>query len=539
MEFAARTHATSGATHRWRSVLLALAALIGAILFLYRDTAVAMEAIWSRSDTFAHAYLVLPIVAWLMWQKRDELAALSPQPCGWFLLPMALAAFAWLLADVAAVNALAQFALVTLLVLSAPLVLGPPVARVIAFPLAFAYFLVPVGEFLLPWLMEWTADFTIFALRASTIPVFREGNHFVIPSGNWSVVEACSGVRYLIASFMVGTLYAYLNYRSLRRRLIFIGISIAVPIVANWIRAYMIVMIGHLSSNRYATGADHLVYGWVFFAVVIALLYAIGTIWSERDADGSVTVQAPSQGAADSNPLAPFALAAAAVLIVAGPLVASHRLQTTDDTATPVQLSQLAPSGGGWSLRSDPITTWHPAFQHPSAQTEATFSSEGKQVGVYIGYYRAQGYARKLVSSSNELVRSLDRDWALISSDGKQEVALPGSRVWLRVSAVGGGGAGSLRQRLAVWQVYWAGDRLTASDSLAKVYSTFHRLTGRGDDSAVILFYSIEDQPGDASATLERFVRSNLQGVVDHLRRARDGTPAAVVVGTADVKESR
>ena len=55
----------------------------------------------------------------------------------------------------------------------------------------------PFGEFALPQMMEWTANFTVLALRLSGIPVFREGLQFVIPSGNWSVVEACSGVRYL------------------------------------------------------------------------------------------------------------------------------------------------------------------------------------------------------------------------------------------------------------------------------------------------------------------------------------------------------
>ena len=123
----------------------------------------------------------------------------------------------------------------------------------------------PFGEFLLPVLMEYTANFTVTALRLSGIPVYREGLQFVIPSGSWSVVEACSGVRYLIASFMIGTLFAYLNYRSTRRRLVFMGVSIVVPILANWLRAYMIVMLGHLSGNTIAVGVDHLIYGWLFF----------------------------------------------------------------------------------------------------------------------------------------------------------------------------------------------------------------------------------------------------------------------------------
>jgi exosortase/archaeosortase family protein len=124
-------------------------------------------------------------------------------------------------------------------------------------------------------------DFTIAALQATGIPVYREGLNFVIPSGSWSVVEACSGVRYLIASFMVGTLFAYLNYNSWKRRAGFMLISIVVPIVANWLRAYMIVMIGHLSGNTLAVGVDHLIYGWVFFGVVIMIMFMIGARWSE------------------------------------------------------------------------------------------------------------------------------------------------------------------------------------------------------------------------------------------------------------------
>lgn len=95
----------------------------------------------------------------------------------------------------------------------------------------------------MPFFMEWTAKITVICLRMSGIPVYQEGLQFVIPSGNWSVVEACSGIRYLIASVTVGTLFAYLNYRSLKRRLLFVVVSFLVPIIANWARAYIIVML--------------------------------------------------------------------------------------------------------------------------------------------------------------------------------------------------------------------------------------------------------------------------------------------------------
>ena len=248
----------------WRPTGVALVGLLAAILLLYRTTVVDMVSIWERSETFAHAFLVPPIVLWLIWRRRAALAGLSPSPTFSTLVPLAAFALAWLVGDLANLNAVTQFSMTAMLVLATVGVIGMPASREIMFPLAFLFFAVPMGEVFVPQLMEWTASFTVVALRFSGIPVFREGFNFVIPSGSWSVVEACSGVRYLIASFMVGTLFAYLNYRSMRRRLAFMAVAIVVPIIANWVRAYLIVLIGHLSGNKLAVGVDHLVYGWLF-----------------------------------------------------------------------------------------------------------------------------------------------------------------------------------------------------------------------------------------------------------------------------------
>ncbi len=269
----------------WRTALLSLGLVLAAILLLYRDTAIAMVGIWSRSDTFAHAFLVPPISLWLIWRRRELLKALQPAPQPWVLPLMAGAGHRlWLLGDLVGVNGVTQLALVALLVLwRSGRAGGMAVTRAVLFPLAFLFFCVPIGEFLMPTLMEGTADFTIAALQYTGIPVYREGLQFVIPSGQWSVVEACSGVRYLIASFMVGTLFAYLNFNGLRKRLIFAGVSLVVPIVANWLRAYMIVMLGHLSGNTLAVGVDHLIYGWVFFGIVIMLMFMIGARWARPD----------------------------------------------------------------------------------------------------------------------------------------------------------------------------------------------------------------------------------------------------------------
>ncbi|KAB2910242.1 MAG: exosortase A, partial [Dechloromonas sp.] len=255
------TAARSELSPAWRQALPLVLALIAWLIYWYWDTAAAMVGIWSRSETYTHAFVVPPIALWLIWRQRALIHAEQPRTSLLLAIPIIFTTFAWLLGELTAVNALTQFALVATLVLAIMALLGTAVSKRIAFPLAFLFFSVPFGDFMMPRLMDWTAAFTVLALRASGIPVYQEGLQFVIPSGNWSVVEACSGIRYIIASLTVGTLFAYLNYTSLRRRLIFILVSILVPVVANWLRAYIIVMLGHLSGNKLAAGVDHLIYG--------------------------------------------------------------------------------------------------------------------------------------------------------------------------------------------------------------------------------------------------------------------------------------
>ncbi len=511
-----------------RQALLGLLVVTAVVLVAYRETAVAMVSIWARSDTFAHAFLVPPITLWLVWRQRKALAQLEPRPCAWMLLPMGLIASAWLLGDLASVNSLSQLAMTALLVLAVPAVFGLRVTRVILFPLAFLFFAVPIGEFMLPKLMDWTADFTVLALRASGIPVFHEGNRIVIPSGAWMVVEACSGVRYLIASVMVGTLFAYLNYRTARRRWGFVAIAIAVPIVANWIRAYFIVLLGHLSGNTIAVGVDHLIYGWLFFGVVMGLMFTFGRLWHEpsapsspRSSAGEIAAPTPQRGAAV------WSTVAGALVLVLLPHVLLHTIAGGSGGGAP-QLARLASPAAGWQPSVQPFTTWKPVFQKPSAESNSFFSSNGADVGVYVAYYRQQNFEHKLVSSENQVLRS-DDPLRLKLDHSDDSIDIGDHPLTVRSVLLGGSDVrGQPEKRLRAWQLYWVGDTLTSSDARAKWLGVLDRLRGRGDDAAAIVMYTTEERPADARDVLAAFVGANLQAIVAQLRATRDGTQASV-----------
>lgn len=515
-----QTHQTDR-QRAWRQALPVFMVLMALVLFLYKDTAYAIVSIWMRSDAFTHGFLVPPIVLWLIWRQRQVLAGLMPRPNVWAIVLLAGAAFAWLLGDLVAVNTLTQLAFVSIVVLLVPSVLGIGVTRAIIFPLTFLFFAVPFGEFAMPQLMIWTGDFTVLALRMTGIPVYREGLQFVIPSGNWSVVEACSGVRYLIASVTVGTLFAYLNYQSTRRRVLFIVVSFLVPILANWVRAYVIVLLGHFSGNTIATGVDHLIYGWVFFGVVIMLMFMVGARWSEPEASplGSAFAPQSSEVVGAAAALAPanrvssrWVLVWAAVAIAVAtswPMVARWQM----DHATSAQAIQLVapPSlAPAWVVSPDKVADWTPSFQNPSGQLEATYKNGTAEVGVYLGYYRHQDYNRKLVSSENVWVKSKDAVWAQVNR-GTRTVQWAANTHIVRSGELRGTPVPSQLgdERLAVWQIYWVNGTLTSSDALAKAYGALYRLTGRGDDSAVVILYAKKGVAGEGEAALNAFVQAN------------------------------
>ncbi|MCP5213289.1 MAG: exosortase A [Hahellaceae bacterium] len=262
-----------------RAVVISLG-VIAMSLPMFYDTITSMIHGWNSSETYTHCYLVIPTALFLMWRERKAaLPALSPS---WILALLLLpAGFLWLLGRAADVLLVEHVALIAIIVASIVALIGLPLAKKLWFPLCFMFLAVPFGEELLPVMMDFTADFTVAGLQLMGFPVFREGHNFSLPTGNWSVVEACSGVRYLIASFTIGALYAYLTYSSLVKRSVFLVIAVIVPIIGNGLRAIIIVLIGHYSSMTLATGVDHLIYGWLFFGLLMFLLFWLGGYFAD------------------------------------------------------------------------------------------------------------------------------------------------------------------------------------------------------------------------------------------------------------------
>lgn len=485
-------------------------AVVAVLLFpfiLYFSTAYSLVEIWNSSETFAHGYIILPISLWLIWRKRAALSVATVTPFWPGLVLMVMAGGAWMLADLGDVQVIRQYSFVAFIPLLVLTVFGLEVFQLIIFPLFFLLFAVPFGDVLLQPLINFTADFTVSALQITGIPVLRNGSTFVIPSGTWSVVDACSGLRYLISSVTLGCLYAYLSYNHWKKRVLFVIAATIMPILANGMRAYMIVMIGHLSSMRLAVGVDHLIYGWLFFGLVIYVLFWVGNFWRDPVVQDDPSTSTPVATVLPFSAQAKWIHAAIATLICLSIFPALvHKI---DQANFNPQVPNLASFESTWAS-TPAFLDWHPLYQPAASELNTSLTKEGMRIQLAIKYYRNQVHGSSLISSANTMTEDNETHWnKTVQSDHVELLAGTGNDAAINLP-IHETQLTDHQSQIMIWSFNWINGQFPSSQIKGKVIQTLGKLTLQGDDgAAIILAVPFTDNPEQARHTLRQFLSTD------------------------------
>lgn len=481
----------------WRAPLLRLALAWAALLAVFAADWLAMADQWWNISTYNHALLVPVILGWLVWQRAPELSQLVPQP--WLAggAAFAGAALLWMLGAFAELNLVRQASAVAMLVGAALALLGPRVSAALAFPMCYAIFLVPFGEELVPPLQMITAAITIALVRASDIPARIDGVFIDTPAGLFEVAEACSGVKFLIAMVAFGVLVANVGFIGWRRRAAFLALCVVVPIIANGIRAWGTIAVAQMKGAAYAGGFDHIVYGWLFFAVVIALIVALGWRFFDRPVDAPVIDLAalsasPLLARLERARIAPaivLALMAAVVLGARGWALAAERL------AAPVPARIELPAVTGWT-RVDyaPRHWWEPRAAGADHRLLGRYAdASGRHVDVFFALYAAQREGAE-ASGFGEGALPPESGWSW-QSTGRPAAGADVDRL-LSDSGVG---------RIAETR-YRVGEMTTGSPLRLKLATMADRLLLRERPTAMLILSAEDGQKGgDPGAALVDF----------------------------------
>ena len=474
----------------WRRHLIALAVVSAVILLLFRRDLSALVNIWWTSTTYGHCLFIAPVVGWLVWTRRLELSQLAPQSWWPGLTVVALGGFGWLLGEAAGVSFARQLGLVMMLQGAVVTVLGPHVAWGLAFPLAYAWFMVPFGEWLEPPLQTVTVAMVMPLLHLFGVPAEVDG--VLIHAGRYwfEVAEACSGSKFVLSMLAFGVLVANTCFRSWKRRAVFMLVSLVVPVLANGVRAFGTIYAAELTSLEAATGFDHIVYGWIFFALVMAAVMAVGWRWFDRAPDDaafdSATLPAPTRHV--------MALAPAALLVLATVAVFPSWAGVIGGRSQPLPARLALPVVPGWTRAPvSRVAPWEP--YHPGADHRLFgryVDAEGNAVDLAIAVFAEQHEGKAVVTYGTGVLREADR--------------------WVRVAdlpEIDGGSAmrmtapGPVERVVATW--YRVGGMVTDKPALVKLYTLKTRLIG-GEPAAVALHLSAEKVAGrDPVAAIAKF----------------------------------
>lgn len=368
-------------------------------LFAYRGTLIDLVKLWSHDGTFQYGYIIAPISVFLIWMRRGQIRQLQFRPNMAGLALIVAAVVIWLLGNMVGIAMVAQFGV---LVLPPSLVLavyGANVGKALLFPLCYLFFA-------LPWpaggittvLQHFTARFAVDLLQVTGFSAVLHGVLIETPIETWHVAKACSGIKFFVASLALGALYAHLFYRSSKRRLIFMVFAFFVPILANGLRVYFTVIIGEVFGIRYATGTDHLIFGWQFFGTTLIIFFLVARIWAENPERVS-TPRVPSNAMNRATPWLTGIMAA--IVLALGPLYLMTLRSAVAKPFTPT----IAKSGPlGWKLLIPHANPLGGRFRGTSHVYTATYLRNDKYVNwVSAAYSGLPRHGHKLFMAGNRL----------------------------------------------------------------------------------------------------------------------------------------
>lgn len=474
----------------WQRHLALLAGVAVALLLLFFNDAAGLAHIWWTNTTFGHCLFIGPVIGWLVWQRRHDVAPMVPSAWAPGLGLVALGGAAWLVGAAASVALARHLGLVMMLQGAVVTMLGPHVARALLFPLFYAFFLVPFGESLEPPLQSVTVDMAMALLHLAGVPAAVDGVLITIPNGYFEVAEACSGAKFVIAMMAYGTLVANVCYLSWSRRAAFMVMALIVPVVANGLRAAGTIYAAYLTSVEAATGFDHIMFGWVFFGLVMAAVLAIGWKWFDRDPDAAwidATAIAPPLTRTDRLVAAALVLAVAALFPSWDAVIAGRAQPLPEQISLPVI--------PGWArISADAATSWSPNYPGADHFLLGHYGDgQGATVDLAIAVYGSQHEGKELVGFGIGALRENDR-WVRVAN--VPDIA--GGRA-MRITA-----AGRVERLVALW--YRLGGITTTSDRTVKIETLKAKLFGGPQAAVAVLISAPIVAGGDAKGAMSRFV---------------------------------
>jgi exosortase len=242
----------------------------------------ALVDMWFSHSDNSHALLVPLVALYLVWQKRRDLGQVEIAGSIWGGLFLVGSLAFYLLSYAGGIAVFARLMMVFSLFGLLWACLGWQAVKVLAFPIGFLLFMIPVPDTVLGLvafpLQMLATKISAEVIALCSIPVYREGNMLYFIQTQLEVAEACSGIRSLMSLTMLAVLFAYLSGTGWWRKSVLILSAIPIAMLANILRVSGTGILAHFFGDRVARGFLHEFSGLVVFVFGLAVLFLVFTL---------------------------------------------------------------------------------------------------------------------------------------------------------------------------------------------------------------------------------------------------------------------
>jgi exosortase len=262
-----------------RTQLTAAVAVIAGFVLVYWQVLVRLVDAWTNDGNYSHGFLIIPLAAYFVWERRAKLLETPIRP-SWFGILVFAGGILLLLAGLLGSELfVSRVSLIISLTGALLFLFGWAHLRILTFPLALLFLMIPLpaiifNQIAFP-LQLLASQVGETAIAASNIPVLREGNVLILANTSLEVAEACSGIRSLVSLITLGIVYGYFVDSRMWVRVVIVASAVPVAIFSNGARVAGTGMAAHWIGPEAAEGFLHEFAGWAVFVVAFLLILGI------------------------------------------------------------------------------------------------------------------------------------------------------------------------------------------------------------------------------------------------------------------------
>jgi len=376
---APRTRPFAGftATPGARAALLAGAIGVALVALTMGSAAVDMVAIWHGNEAYQYAWLVLPMLVYVLgwhWDLASQPVDVRPDFIG--VAVVAVAATLWVASMLMNVDVGRQFALVLALQGVAMSTLGWRSYWRLFPALALMFLLIPAGDVLVSALRTLTVKALAMIATLAGLPHRIDGFAFFVGAHRYIVIDECAGLAYVTLATFLGYSFGLLLYRTFAKVLALALVGAALGIASNLLRVCAIVLIDWSRGSQMDLAA-HGTWQWLGLLGGLGMLFYL-LVRLVADPAPHAAVAMSGGRATPARALAPMVAGLAAIVVTAG----AAALQA--DAAPFAQRATVSlPPIPGWR-HAGAASAWSVAPDGRSQSIRIMYEHDGRDVEVLI-----------------------------------------------------------------------------------------------------------------------------------------------------------